>query len=477
MDGWIRMEAFWLGKRLDKVRVLDPMAGVGRVHRLPGKTFGVELEAEWADQANGPMYVGDCRQLPWRRNSFDVIAVSPCLEQSHRMLTNDLRWKAAGDIVEGDELLAFNESGQPGVGTASRRRWERSTVVRSEPMSVPCVRVILENGDEVITTPNHPWLAYRYSYGGRSAEWVASEDLMGSPGAGTTRGHRAGRRQPYYVMRQVEPWTERTSKDAGWLAGMFDGEGSLSLGWHGSPKMTLTQVEGPVIDHAEDLMERFGYAPNRIARTDNVEHRQKVANLYVTGGFPGMLRALGELRPMRLLSKWETLDVASRTVWAEKVRVEAVEPCGVRDIQGIETTSGTYIGEGYLHHNTYGNRMADHHNAQDGSVRHSYTHDLGRRLTPGNSGELHWGFGYKKFHVEAWTEAVRVLRPGGLFLLNVSDHVRKREVVPVSAWHCDVMKYLGGKCFARRDVETRRLRKGQNHAARVDCEHVFAFRF
>lgn len=40
---------------------------------------------------------------------------------------------------------------------------------------------------------------------------------------------------------------------------------------------------------------------------------------------------------------------------------------------------------------TYGNRMADHHNARDGSKRNTYTHCLGRRLTDGNTGQMQWG--------------------------------------------------------------------------------------
>ena len=42
---------------------------------------------------------------------------------------------------------------------------------------------------------------------------------------------------------------------------------------------------------------------------------------------------------------------------------------------------------------TYGNRMADHHEARDGSPRHTYRHVLGRPLTPGNSGAMQWGDG------------------------------------------------------------------------------------
>lgn len=84
---------------------------------------------------------------------------------------------------------------------------------------------------------------------------------------------------------------------------------------------------------------------------------------------------------------------------------------------------------------TYGNRFADHHNAQDGSRRRSYTHDIGHDLHPNNSGRLHWGPLYWAFHVEAWRLVFATLRPGGLFLLNVSDFQRQRRMVHAVEWH------------------------------------------
>lgn len=60
--------------------VLDPMAGIGRVHDLPARvaiTFGVEIEPEWANQRIGTT-VGDATALPanWT-NNFDAVVVSP----------------------------------------------------------------------------------------------------------------------------------------------------------------------------------------------------------------------------------------------------------------------------------------------------------------------------------------------------------------------------------------------------------------
>ena len=46
----------------------------------------------------------------------------------------------------------------------------------------------------------------------------------------------------------------------------------------------------------------------------------------------------------------------------------------------------------------FGNRMADHHEARDPSVRHTYRHRLGRPLSEGSAGALQWGPAYREFH-------------------------------------------------------------------------------
>lgn len=62
-------------------RVLDPFAGTGKVHLLPQRTTGIELEPEWAHQgeARGEMIVAD--SVMWMektRRRFDVVVTSPC---------------------------------------------------------------------------------------------------------------------------------------------------------------------------------------------------------------------------------------------------------------------------------------------------------------------------------------------------------------------------------------------------------------
>ena len=125
---------------------------------------------------------------------------------------------------------------------------------------------------------------------------------------------------------------------------------------------------------------------------------------------------------------------------------------------------------------TYGNRFADHHNAKDPSQRRSYTHDIGHKLHEDNSGAMHWGPRYRDFHRDAWKESVRVLRTGGIFVLNISDHIRKGERQAVTGFHIRALCHLGLDVEDIDMVSTRRMRYGANSDARPIGEYVITFR-
>lgn len=168
----------------------------------------------------------------------------------------------------------------------------------------------------------------------------------------------------------------------------------------------------------------------------------------------------------------------------------------------------------------YGNRMADHHDAQercrscagsglrpggvghrercdgkhddgdlcnergcpkcDGLGRRSYTrltyrHRLGRELHRDNSGQLQWGPAYRAFHEAAWSEVWRVLDGGGSFVLNVKDHERKKVVQPVVAFHDAVLREIGFEAVEWHEVPTKGMKFGANRDARVPFEVVAVY--
>jgi DNA modification methylase len=127
---------------------------------------------------------------------------------------------------------------------------------------------------------------------------------------------------------------------------------------------------------------------------------------------------------------------------------------------------------------TYGNRMADSfidHKPEKKYVRNTYTHCLGRKLAQNNTGGMQWGPAYKTLHIKAWNECWRVLKSGGMLVLNISDHIRAGKVVPVSNWHAETLQNIGFELKNCIKVETPRNRFGANRKLRVEHEFVFVF--
>lgn len=125
---------------------------------------------------------------------------------------------------------------------------------------------------------------------------------------------------------------------------------------------------------------------------------------------------------------------------------------------------------------TYGNRMADHHEAKDDTKRITYRHKLDRLPTHGSSAVLQWGNEYKFFHIKAWKKVRRFLKPGGIFALNIKNHVRKGEIVPVTDWHRRTLRALKFEFSHEVQIHAPGMRFGENHQARVEHESILVFR-
>lgn len=128
---------------------------------------------------------------------------------------------------------------------------------------------------------------------------------------------------------------------------------------------------------------------------------------------------------------------------------------------------------------TYGNRYADHHKAKDGSLRRTYTHDLGRDLHPRNTGKMAWkgpGVGpYCELHEEAWSEVWRVLARDGRFVLNIKNHIKAGVEQMVTEWHAELLSTIGFNMVQAHQVFTPGMRVGANRQ-RVPFESVLVWR-
>ncbi len=124
----------------------------------------------------------------------------------------------------------------------------------------------------------------------------------------------------------------------------------------------------------------------------------------------------------------------------------------------------------------FGNRMADHHDAKDGSKRHTYRHYLGRELTKGSAAAMQWGEDYQHFHTEAWLEAKRVLKVGGTLIINMKDHIRGGKIQHVTKWHADTCSKMGFKQIDTIIIPVSGLSHGENADQRIPHESMLVFK-
>lgn len=174
------------------------------------------------------------------------------------------------------------------------------------------------------------------------------------------------------------------------------------------------------------------------------------------------------------------LDCLTRSLEIEHAWVLKSREYGISyegDAQHLSTIFAPHDFDAIVTSPTYGNRMADHHEARDGSKRFTYRHSLGRPLSENNSGAMQWGDEYREFHADVWRQCVELLRPGGLFILNIKDHRRKGVAQDVPYWHRMTLKKLGLDFQSVTALDTPGMGFGANQAkANKLPELVYVFR-
>ena len=165
----------------------------------------------------------------------------------------------------------------------------------------------------------------------------------------------------------------------------------------------------------------------------------------------------------------ETIGVEIEPEWADLH--DNTQQGNVLDLFGTTTIKPESV-DAIATSPTYGNRFADSHEASDADARRSYTHDIGHELHPDNSGRMQWGDRYREFHLKAYKQSVAALKPGGHFVLNISDHVRNGQLQGVPLWHVGVLMQMGLQWVGCQVVTTQRLKQGANSDARASGEYV-----
>ena len=256
---------------------------------------------------------------------FDrVVTYYGCVIPEHRVLTSSLEWKQVGNIKTGDLLLAFNEDGP-------RRKWEISSVKHNIPLEKECVRLFLDDGTELDCSIDHPWLCNENMY------WLTPTNMNKM-----TRGESS-----FSKMRKLmDVWNYNPSYNSGYLAGCFDGEGTIKQS--NSLSLMLAQKDNSLLTNVSTFLKELGFDFYIGKREGDMRH------LLLRGGLQKNLELLGTIKPKRLfdlldLPKLNNQEMISNLPFRKIKRIENI---GKRIVMGLETSSATYIVEGYGSHNT-----------------------------------------------------------------------------------------------------------------------------
>ena len=292
-----------------------------------------------------------------------------CLTPDALVLTADLRWTPLGELHEGDEIVGFTELGR---GKAEKRRhWEKSMVTHLHREMAEVFDVELENGDHIKTTADHKWLVHNRKAGYKWMEtkemWINGYNLYGKKKTGPhTEKMTTIVCKPFLVCHKDE------SSDAGWLAGMIDADGHICQQNIHDPKGTIrygfrigvaqSETYPYICERIICLMEHFtgNHKPCRQSMEkshstikSNVRTRQYI----VTGTNVEKLQFLMRVCPM----KARKVDVNKLGEVRSKydTKVKEITPIGKQEIVVMETSTHTFIANGYMMHNC--NRFSSDH--------------------------------------------------------------------------------------------------------------------
>ncbi len=267
-----------------------------------------------------------------------------CVAPETRVLTRDLHWVAAGDLKEGDRLIAFDEHAPK---ERRSRQWCDSFVTKSTGLiKKECYKLILADGTEFICSTDHPWLSGNNS---NVSKWTKSKFL------------RASGKCHSSLSRICDPWPSTNDTEfsylLGYIAAAYDGEGHLSSranSYRSRAEMPttllgFTQRNNIMLAEMAVALARLGVAFKAYEkRHDNPKH-QDTFNLSVIKR-KDILKVLGWARPKRLLELFYPEMLGS--IRTEDVKIVAKESIGMHEVAAFSTSTSTFVAEGFASHNT-----------------------------------------------------------------------------------------------------------------------------
>lgn len=294
-----------------------------------------------------------------------------CLTPDVLILTSDLRWEPLGNIRVGQKIFAFDEENSH--QSQPRRSWKLGEVTYIHRDIQEVYDVELENGDHVKTTGDHQWLVKsrnNYEWMATKNMWIHGVNIQGKRKTGPhTEKTTTIVCKPFNVIQHEKTY------ESGWLAGMIDADGHIcQQNIHNADgsiryglRISVAQCEKyPDLCHEiVRLIEKFTgnnkpcrqWMEKKDVPEKGIKCKYQAWQFLVTGSNVEKLQFLMRIRP----KKMSKIDVDKLGMIRSKynTKVKSITPLGKQEIVVMETSTHTFVANGYMMHNC--NRFcADH---------------------------------------------------------------------------------------------------------------------
>ena len=267
--------------------------------------------------------------------NFSAEMLIYCITPDMRLLDDNLTWRPASSFKVGETILGFDEENQ---NNRSGRRYKNSTIEIITPDKQEVFEVKLRSGKILKVTKEHRFLTCVDSSNGyTNYNWTMTKDLV--------FGRKNNSKLPCLlpVKEKLETY------DSGWLGGIFDGEGCIGNGKSRPPTLSVAQRPGIVLDNIETILKdnSINFSKRYVNKINDCH------SLKILDGLPSVYNTLSLFRPERLISKldYDTFGKLELKGIGFKDEVISVTSIGFQDILKIQTSTGTFMCEGYPMHN------------------------------------------------------------------------------------------------------------------------------
>jgi len=262
-----------------------------------------------------------------------------CLDPETRVLCADLVWRPIKNLVVGDEIIALDEYAEQ----RRQRKMRTATVLNKWSNQDIAYRVTFTDGTHVTCSGNHRWLSAPMS-SPSSFYW---RSLIADP---HTPGPRRSIKPGDTIRFLADPWEEDRSWEAGYLAGVYDGEGT-AIGYPRREfRVSFVQNPGEVLDATLQYLKALGFDVTHIPG-------DRRAEVHVITGLSNVLRFVGQLgahklRRQAIPGMWEGRAMGRLDGRSSAKTIATIEQLPEQELIDIETSTGTFVAEGLISHNS-----------------------------------------------------------------------------------------------------------------------------